>query len=257
MTPGPGDIAAAPRKLDGPKGAPRRKAADWALEICAAGEGDAEAAAREWFARDGLPFLLSHGGAAHVDVYWSATAAARDPFTAASHEPLVFVIACFRSCASLHAAMDHVAFREWVEATPHGLALTTTPLRVAAFPVDEPRIGGCAAPHVYVVRYYGPRKEASGFAAHYERTHPPLLARLPRIRAIACYRPAAKSAPARCNAADYLIGNEVEFDCAEDFNAAMASPARATLRADFEALPRVFRDNRHFAMRRERHYPPR
>lgn len=228
---------------------------NWALEIAATGDKGRQQPACAWFDRDGLRLLLSLADIAHVDVYSAAEATALDPFVAAAAGPPVFAIAYFQSGAGLRSAIDGHELRRWLDTAPDGLAVTATPLRAIAFPVDEPRAGVCATRYNYVVRYRGPQEEAARFAAQYERTHPPLLARLPRIRAISCFRPIVGLVSPHCASADYLIGNEVEFDSAEDFNSAMASPARAALRADFDALPRVFRDNTHFAMRRERRHP--
>lgn len=229
---------------------------NWALEIAATGDEGRQKPACAWFDLDGLRLLLSLAGVAHVDAYSAAEAPARDPFVATAAGPLVFAIAYFQSGASLRSAIEGHEFRRWLDTAPDGLALTATPLRAIAFPVDEPMAGARVTRYHYVVRYRGPQEEAARFAAQYERTHPPLLARLPRIRAISCFRPIAGLVSPHCAHADYLIGNEVEFDSAEDFNSAMASPARAALRADFDALPRVFCDNTHYAMRRERRHPP-
>uniref|UniRef100_Q07LM8 EthD domain-containing protein n=1 Tax=Rhodopseudomonas palustris (strain BisA53) TaxID=316055 RepID=Q07LM8_RHOP5 len=228
--------------------------AEWALELCLTGDQRLAPTARAWFHRDGASRLLGLADLAHRDLYSPATEA-RDPFVLSTAAPLAFAIAYFSSQAGLSAAIADAALGRWLDAAPKMLALTVTPLRVTTYPVDEPGEAGCATSYHYVVRYYGPPHHAAPFAAAYERTHPPLLARLPRIRGIACFHPIAEIAAPGRTAADYLIGNEVEFDSAADFETAMASPARALLRADFEALPPLFRDNTHFEMRRERRFP--
>lgn len=227
---------------------------NWALEIAAMGDAKFAAGSHAWLHRDALRVLLSLRGIIHVDIYSPVAGGALDPFVAPEVGPLVVAIACFRTENDLRTAISTEALDRCLTRMPVGPTLTATPMSGSAYAVDEPRAGVRHPAYRYVVRYHGPSEEAAGFADRYERTHPPLLAKLPRIRAIECYRPIVALRTPRCEPADYLIGNEVEFDSAEDFNVAMASPARVALRADFDALPRVFCNNTHFAMRRERHH---
>lgn len=226
----------------------------WVLEIAANGHARFAASSQAWFQRDALPGLLPLPGAIHADVYSPVAGGAADPFAAPAPGPLLVAIVHFRTVDDLRTAISSAAFERCLAQVPAGPTLTATPMSGTAYAVDDPRAEAHQAAYRYVVRYHGPGEEATKFADHYERTHPPLLARLPRIRAIECYRPLAALRTPRCEPADYLIGNEVEFDSAEDLNAAMTSPARIALRADFDALPRVFRANTHVAMRRERHH---
>jgi uncharacterized protein (TIGR02118 family) len=225
----------------------------WTLELCATGPADSRAQANAWRDRDVLPALLSLPAVAHVDVC-SPAPGAQDPFVAEESGPIVFLMAHFFDEQALRSAIASETIDSCLSAAPAGLDLTATALRGVSTPVDDhaAETGACA--YRYVVRYHGPADAAAGFAAHYRRTHPPLLTRLPRIRAIRCYEPIDALRAPRIAPADYLVGNEVEFESADDFNAAMASPARVALRADFEALPRVFHRNTHIAMRPTRHH---
>lgn len=225
----------------------------WVLEIAAKGHAGLAAQSHDWFQRDALHSLLPLPGILHADIYLP-TAGGADPFVVPAAGPLIAAIVHVRTEDDLRTAIASVAFERWLAQRPAGLTLTATPMSGNAYAVDGPRAELRRTAYRYVVRYHGSREAAASFADHYERTHPPLLAKLPRIRAIECYRPLGALRAPHCEPADYLIGNEVEFDSAEDFNAAMISPARVALRADFDALPRVFRGHTHFAMRRERHH---
>lgn len=227
----------------------------WVLEIAAKGHEGLAARSHGWFQHDLLRGLLTLPGTLHTDIY-SPLAGSIDPLVAPSTGPLTVAIAHFRSEDDLRAAISGDAFERCMARMPDGLSLTVTPMSGSNHAVNDPPAGTPQSAYRYVVRYHGPGAEAAGFADHYERCHPPLLARLPRIRAIECYRPLAVLRARHVEPADYLIGNEVEFDSADDLEAAMTSPARVALRADFDALPQVFRDNTHFAMRRERHHAP-
>lgn len=228
----------------------------WVLEIAANGHARFAALSHAWFQRDALRSLLPLPDVIHADLYSPVAGRAVDPFVAPAAGPLIVAIVHFRTVDGLRMAISSAALERCLAQTPAGLALTSTPMSGKAYAVDEPQAEARQAAYRYVVRYHGPSEEAARFADQYERTHPPLLARLPRIRAIECYRPLAALRTPRCAPADYLIGNEVEFDSAEDLNAAMISPERVALRSDFDALPRVFRGNTHVAMRRERHHAP-
>jgi uncharacterized protein (TIGR02118 family) len=226
---------------------------NWALELRATGTDDLGAQADAWLDHEALRVLLSPPSVAYVDVY-SPISGANDPFVAEELQPLLFVMAYFRDREALCAALCSDALDRALSSAPAGLAFTATPLRRKAFAVIEPTERPRAEPYKYVVRYHGPTEAAADFAAHYQRTHPPLLAKLPRIRSIDCYELAGAFRSGRIAPVDYLIGNEVGFDSADDFNAAMASPARAALRADFDSLPRIFHRNTHFAMQPTRHF---
>jgi hypothetical protein len=52
-----------------------------------------------------------------------------------------------------------------------------------------------------------------------------------------------------------MVGNEVAFDSPQAFNAAMASPLRAEMRAHFHTFPRFTGRNTHYPMMRRR-FPP-
>ncbi len=225
----------------------------WVLEIAAKGHARLSARSHAWFQRNALRSLLSLPGILHADIYLPMDGGV-DPFVAPAAGPLFAVIVHFRTEDNLRTTISSAAFERWLALMPAGLTLTATPMSGNAYAVDEPQVEVRQTAYRYVVRYHGSSEAAASFADHYERTHPLLLAKLPRIRAIECYRPLGVLRAPRCEPADYLIGNEVEFDSNEDLNAAMISPARVALRADFDALPRVFRSNTHVAMRRERHH---
>jgi uncharacterized protein (TIGR02118 family) len=103
-----------------------------------------------------------------------------------------------------------------------------------------------------VVRYHRPADDEAEFVAHYLADHPPLLAKLPKIRSVLCYLPLDAAASRMLPAADIMIGNEVAFDSPEAFNAAMASPVRAELRAHFRTFPKFSGRNTHYPMMRRR-----
>jgi uncharacterized protein (TIGR02118 family) len=224
----------------------------WALEISGSGTPDVIAPAQSWVASRIVPALAHLPGLTRADIYRPAAAQAKDPFVHDGMGPVALLMIYFRDLSDLEAAMCSTALDHALTATPDGVALTVMGLQRKFYPLQDGSFGTPdAAPLSYVVRYHRPADDEKAFVEHYAATHPPLLAHLPRIRAIACYFPLDALCHARLPSADYMIGNEVFFDTMDDFNAAMASPQRRALREHFEGFPRFTGRNVHHAMNRE------
>ena len=101
----------------------------------------------------------------------------------------------------------------------------------------------------FVVRYYPPVEDARLFAAHYVANHPPILARLPRVRNVLCYLPLDETVPG-FKRDEIVIRNEVVFDSLIDLIDSQKSSLRAELSADCKAFP-PFGYSLHHAMLRE------
>ena len=134
-----------------------------------------------------------------------------------------------------------------------GIAASVTAMERCFYPVEgETTPGPLQAPFSYVVRYHRPAEDEAAFVAHYVADHPRLEARFPGIRSIMCYFPLKPAGVGRLPCCDYMLGNEVVFDCIEDFNVAMQSPVRHEMRAHFHSFPKFSGAVTHFAMLRER-----
>jgi hypothetical protein len=103
----------------------------------------------------------------------------------------------------------------------------------------------------FVVRYFGPVKNAVEFADFYTKNHPPILSTFPNIRNVLCYLPLDWSDSGEVTDDRLIIGNEVVFDNLDALNAALKS----------DVLPLAKEDSKHFqeygysthhAMHRER-----
>lgn len=203
----------------------------------------AAALARRWRA---LPDALT------LDLYAPADAAAHDPYVKETAATTRLALLSFLSLDALDRAARSAAFADGLAALG-GAAISCSAMRRSDHPVaGETAPTALVAPFSYVVRYHRPAEDEALFARHYIATHPPLLGRLPGVRNVMCYTPL----PWRCAggppSADYLVGNEVAFDGAEDFNAAMASPVRDELRAHYRGFPAFSGRDSHVAMRRTR-----
>ncbi len=189
-------------------------------------------------------------GLAWLDLYAPAAAATHDPYVQEGPAPAHLAILAFASPAALAHAASASAFAAGLSELS---AASCTAMRYVPYPVaGESNPAPLLARFSYVVRYHRPADDEAAFVRHYLDDHPPLLGRLPGICNVMCYIPLPWHHADGPPAADYMLGNEVVFANAADFDAAMVSPLRHALRADYRTLPRFTGRNTHFAMDRTR-----
>jgi uncharacterized protein (TIGR02118 family) len=165
---------------------------------------------------------------------------ARDPYLDDGAPPALVVQAHFASLKELEAAAQENA----------ALQCAAQAFSVTVFPVPHPgarRERYCS----YLVTYDGPAEDAAAWHAYYLAHHPPLMAKLPGIRALEIYRPVAWRSPQGWEQRTCLQRNKVVFDDTEALSAALDSPVRREMRADFARLPRFSGRVTHFAMTTE------
>lgn len=164
----------------------------------------------------------------------------RDPFLDDGAPPAHVAQLYFDSLATLEAAVARVRAPGDAEA-----------MRVHRFAVPEPwqRV----PPHycTYLVAYEGPAENESAWLAYYLEHHPPLMSRLPRIRELEIYTPIEWRCPAPLKRVRHLQRNKVAFDDAAALAAALDSPVRREMRADFAGFPSYRGRVTHFAMTTE------
>lgn len=117
-------------------------------------------------------------------------------------------------------------------------------MTVRPFPVPNPGTPGCT----YLVAYEGPAEDEHAWHSHYLAHHPPLMARLPGIRELEVYTRLDWIAPPSWRRANCMQRNKVAFDSAQALTAALHSPVRHEMRADFRTLPAFSGAVTHFAM---------
>lgn len=122
-------------------------------------------------------------------------------------------------------------------------------MEVHRFPVPEPWPRVPASYCTYLVAYEGPADDEPAWLAYYLKHHPPLMARLPGIRQLEIYTPTDWRCPASLKRVRHLQRNKVAFDSAEALAAALDSPVRREMRADFAQFPPHRGSVTHFAMR--------
>jgi uncharacterized protein (TIGR02118 family) len=105
-----------------------------------------------------------------------------------------------------------------------------------------------ALPCSYVVHYPGPAADPNAWHDHYMTGHPPLFQRFPGIRGIEILTPVEWVSHLPLPKAHHMQRNRVMFDSPEALTAAMQSPVRHELRADFHTFPPFEGGNFHYPM---------
>ena len=89
----------------------------------------------------------------------------------------------------------------------------------------------------YFVSYEGRADDDAAWLTHYLRHHPPIMGRLPGLRRLEIHSRLDCRDETGIPRAAALQRNLVAFDDAQALAAALASPVRAELRADYQAFP--------------------
>jgi len=117
-----------------------------------------------------------------------------------------------------------------------GAEATQQAMLARIFPVADaqPPPSPCCT---YLVSYEGEAEDAAHWLGHYIASHPPLMVRLPGLRELELYTRLdwCGTLPARRLA--HLQRNKVVFDDAAALHAALNSPVRHEMRADFARFP--------------------
>ena len=164
----------------------------------------------------------------------------RDPFLDDGAAPAQVVQLYFGSLGALEAAAAQIAVAADAEA-----------MQVHRFEVPEPWQRVPPRYCTYLVAYEGPAEKEAAWLAHYLAHHPPLMRKLPRIRELEIYTPLEWCCPAPLRRVRHLQRNKVAFDDAAALAAALDSPARYEMRADFAGFPAYSGRVTHYAMTTE------
>lgn len=179
--------------------------------------------------------LLVSTGMRKAHVYTPARAS--DPYLDDGAAPPLVLQLYFDDLARLEAAC-----RAPLARLAGGFAAQA--MAVRRFDVPAPAEPQCT----YLVAYDGPADDEHAWHAYYLANHPPLMARLPGIRELEVYTRVEWIAPPAWRRADCMQRNKVGFDSAAALGAALASPIRHEMRADFKGLPRFSGAVTHFPM---------
>lgn len=122
--------------------------------------------------------------------------------------------------------------------------LDPAPLTVPAGDLTAPG----ALPCSYVVHYPGPAADFNAWLDHYITGHPPLFQRFPGIRGIEILTRVDWGSNLPMPKANHMQRIRVVFDSPAALTAALQSPVRHELRADFHTFPLFEGGNAHYPM---------
>jgi uncharacterized protein (TIGR02118 family) len=185
----------------------------------------------------GIPEAKTLAGLARGLVHNAAQA--HDPFLDDGAPPRLALQLYFHEIAELERA---------VAGPLRSLAPDTyEAMSVRRFPVSEPNIAGepwCT----YLVAYDGPAQDPQAWHAHYLAHHPAMMAQLPGIRELEIYTAVDWVGKLGGERKRSLQRNKVAFDSPAALTAALNSPLREQMRADFAGFPPFGGRVTHFPM---------
>jgi uncharacterized protein (TIGR02118 family) len=222
-------------------------------EIAVRADADDADAVRRWFEAGPSILWRKFPQLLRFDAYVPSAGDANDPHVDDGVGPRLICMLSFSDADSLRSSIGETAFKRGLADLPPSVSVTAEAMVRKFYSVHgEAPEQVLEAPFSYVVRYHRPAEDERAFVEHYVADHPPLLARLPRIRSVLCDVPMAWCDPNGLPSPDYMLGNEVVFDSVDDFNAAMVSPVRDEIRAHYHQFPRFSGRNTHYPMMRTR-----
>ena len=185
-------------------------------------------------------------GLSHGLVFWPATTS--DPYLDDGRPPVLALQLDFSAIEPLEAALaSGGALHALAPLLPAGADIEEQAMLARVFPVPEPTSRDEPA-CTYLVTYEGTPDDANVWHSYYIAHHPPIMARFPGIRAISIFTPLewCSAFPARRGTA--FQRNKVVFDDAAALHAALNSPVRHEMRADFKHFPTFVGANTHYPM---------
>jgi len=118
------------------------------------------------------------------------------------------------------------------------------------FPVPDPvfRTAARQLPCTYLVHYVGTAEDLNVWTDYYLKHHPQVMARFPGIREIEVCTRLDWCGFLPWRRVDYMQRNKVVFDSAAALTAALNSPVREEMRADYKQFPPFTNDNVHYPL---------
>jgi uncharacterized protein (TIGR02118 family) len=172
-------------------------------------------------------------------------ASADDPYLKDDKPPQLVLQLYFAELPDLEEAGDHVAALTSGEFPALANAdATQQAMTVRRFAVPEPATPGCT----YLVAYQGEAEDLNAWLGHYLDSHIPTMSRFPGLRELEVYTRLDWVSALPWRRVNFMQRNKVAFDSADALTAALHSPVRHEMRADFAAFPPFTGPVTHFAM---------
>jgi hypothetical protein len=184
-----------------------------------------------------------------------AASAASDPYVKDGAPPSLVLQLYFARIADLEAALARDGHLRVLSSGDEFPALAKAgvaqqAMLVRPFAVPEPTLKN--APGVayctYLVSYEGEAEDLNAWHSHYLDSHIGHMARFPGIRELEVYTRLDWVSGLPWTRLNFMQRNKVAFDSKDALTAALNSPVRHEMRADFNAFPAFTGPNKHFAM---------
>jgi len=180
---------------------------------------------------------------------------ADDPYVKNEGPPCAVLQLYFSEVHELEAALSqtgHLGALTSQEDFPvlSAAEVTQQAMLVRRFAVPDPeRRNAPSAPYcTYLVSYEGEAENLNAWHGHYLEKHTRHMAMLPGIRELEVYTRIDWVSTLPWTRVHFMQRNKVAFDSPEALNAALNSPVRHEMRADFRAFPKFSGPNKHYAM---------
>jgi uncharacterized protein (TIGR02118 family) len=172
-------------------------------------------------------------------------ASADDPYLKDDKPPQLVLQLYFAELPDLEAACDHVVALASGEFSALANAdVTQQAMTAQAFHVPEPGQPG----FTYLVAYEGEAEDLNAWLGHYLDSHIPTMSCFPGLRELEVYTRLDWVSALPWRRVNFMQRNKVAFDSADALTAALHSPVRHEMRADFKAFPPFTGPVTHFAM---------
>ena len=180
---------------------------------------------------------------------------AMDPYANDGPSPHLALELYFDRIEHLEAALardGHLQQLAAPDALPSlaGADVTQQAMVARPFPVPDPVFqappGGL--PCTYLVHYVGEAEHMNVWNDYYLRHHPQVMARFPGIREIEVCTRMDWCGFLPWRRVDYMQRNKVVFDSPAALTAALNSPVREEMRADYRQFPPFTNDNVHYPL---------
>ena len=173
-----------------------------------------------------------------------------DPYLNDGPPPVLGLQLNFSDLADMEAALAKDGHLQTLPNLLAGTTGTQQAMLSRHFPVPDARFRTPSGePHcTYLVAYEGEAEDKNVWLSYYIAHHPPIMARFPGIRQIEISTRLDWCGFLPYPRVDFLQRNKVVFDSPAALTAALNSPVRHEMRADFKNFPPFNGGNTHFPM---------
>ena len=184
-----------------------------------------------------------------------SSASARDPYVADEAPPQLVLQLYFDNVSDLEATLSrggHMAVLSSRDEFPSiaTAGVSQQAMIVRPFAVPEPAMKNPrGTPYcTYLVSYEGKAEDLNAWHNHYLERHTGHMANFPGIRELEVYTRLDWVSSAPWHRSNFMQRNKVAFDDPEALTAALHSPVRHEMRADYKTFPPFTGPTKHYAM---------